>query len=280
MQISSPHRCARRAMPVADETCPFQQFTGDHPVELLVVDEEARDRLPHLASAVLGSHRHRRPKLRVILANPRENGALRPRGPGEHGQLRPVADDARPRTGRRGCPRPLIAEVGESSPPNSVSSAARWLAPRPPTRRDSAMPSRSIICLARTLPPPGIDSRRAETFIFPITSSDLPSLSTWGSVVEPRLRRFLTSARSLRALAAFSRAAARCSGVRGGRATPVHLGFRIEKLASGGETSEFTAPGPTQTLCHLLPMTTICSRSDTICHVQEAETTPSTGLPG
>ena len=40
--------------------------------------------------------------------------------------------------------------------------------------------------------------------------------------------------------AAFSRAAARCSGVSGGRATRGHLGFRIEKVAPRGETSEFS----------------------------------------
>src|SRR5450432_1774918 len=96
-----------------------------------------------------------------------------------------------------------------------------------------------MICLARTLPTPGMDSSRAETFILPTTSSVWPSLRTEGRVVKPCLSRFLTSARSLRALAAFSRAAVRCSGVSGGRATRGHLGFRIEKVAPRGETSEF-----------------------------------------
>jgi hypothetical protein len=40
-------------------------------------------------------------------------------------------------------------------------------------------------------------------------SSLWPSLRTWDKLVEPCLRRFLTSARSFRARAAFSRAAAR-----------------------------------------------------------------------
>ncbi len=126
---------------------------------------------------------------------------------------------------------------------NSFSSAIRWFAPSPRTRRDSAIPSRSIICLARTLPTPGIDSRSADTFILPTTSSVWPSLRTCGRLVAACLSLFLISARSLRALAAFSRAAARCSGVRGGRATRGHLGFRIEKLCSRGETSEFSPPG-------------------------------------
>jgi hypothetical protein len=69
---------------------------------------------------------------------------------------------------------------------------------------------------------------------------------TSDKVVAPRLRRFLTSARSLRALAAFSRAAARSSGVRGGRATRGHLGFRREKGLSGGETSQSSTLSATQ----------------------------------
>src|SRR5580692_4492698 len=101
------------------------------------------------------------------------------------------------------------------------------------------MPSRSMICLARTLPTPGIDSSSADTFILPTTSSVWPSLRTWGRDVAPCFSRFFTSARSLRAWAAFASAAARCSGVRGGRATRGHLGFRIEKVAPRGETSEF-----------------------------------------
>src|SRR5580704_8989723 len=86
-------------------------------------------------------------------------------------------------------------------------------------------------------------SSNAETFILPTVSSAWPCFRTAGKVVEPRFRLFLTSARSLRALAAFSRAAARCSGVRGGRATPCHLGFRIENIGSGWESSEFGSPG-------------------------------------
>src|SRR5690349_25115158 len=97
------------------------------------------------------------------------------------------------------------------------------------------MPSLSMICFARTLPTPGRDSSRAPTFILPITSSVVPCLMTSDKDVAPRLRRFFTSARSLRALAAFSRAAARSSGVRGGRATRGHLGFRWKKVCREGK---------------------------------------------
>src|SRR6202451_29042 len=121
------------------------------------------------------------------------------------------------------------------SAPNSCSSAARWLVPSPRTRRDSAIPSLSMICFALTLPTPGRDSSSAETFILPITSSVPPSLMTSVKLGAPRLRRFFTSARSLRALAAFSSAAARSSGVRGGRATRGHLGFRRKKVCREGK---------------------------------------------
>src|SRR3974390_1849955 len=69
---------------------------------------------------------------------------------------------------------------------------------------------------------------------------------TSDKVVAPRLRRFFTSARSLRARAAFSSAAARSSGVRGGRATRGHLGFRWKKGLSGGETSQSRTLSATQ----------------------------------
>src|SRR5690606_20333727 len=127
-------------------------------------------------------------------------------------------------------------------PPNSLSSAARWLAPRPRIRRDSAMLSRSMICLARTLPTPGSDSSRAETFILPMTSLVWPSLRTSVSEIPPCLRRCLTSARSFLAFAAFSRAAARCSGVRGGRATPGHLGFL--SFSEGGRLRKLVGSAP------------------------------------
>src|ERR1035441_5477970 len=64
---------------------------------------------------------------------------------------------------------------------------------------------------------PGTDSSSADTFIFPITSSVVPRLRASGTVTVPRLMQCLTSERSLRARPAFSRAAARASGVRMGR---------------------------------------------------------------
>src|SRR5208282_2073569 len=134
-----------------------------------------------------------------------------------------------------------VCRAVQISAPNSCSSAERWLVPSPRTRRDSAMPSLSMICFARTLPTPGRDSSRAETFILPITSSVAPSLMTSDKLVAPRLRRFFTSARSLRALAAFSSAAARSSGVRGGRATRGHLGFRWKKVCREGKLANHVA---------------------------------------
>ena len=103
-------------------------------------------------------------------------------------------------------------------------SAAAWFEPSPRTRRDSEIPTSSMICRARTRPTPGRDSSRAETFILPMISLSLPSWMT--SAREPceYFSRFLAAARSRRARAAFARAAARCSGVSGGRATEISLG--------------------------------------------------------
>ena len=113
--------------------------------------------------------------------------------------------------------------------------AIRIAAALQPTLRLAEIPIFSMIRCARTLPTPGIDSSRADTFILPTTSSVCPSLRTAGRVVEPCLSRFLTSARSLRALAAFSRAAARCSGVSGGRATlrSPRVSYRKTRSARG-----------------------------------------------
>src|SRR5690606_8802362 len=150
------------------------------------------------------------------------------------------AAPGRPRSGRGR--RGRMDRPPYLAPPNSRSREARWLAPRPRTRRDSAMLSRSMICLARTLPTPGSDSSRAETFILPMTSSVWPSASTSDRETPPCFRRFLTSARSFLALAAFSRAAARCSGVRGGRATPGHLGFL--SFVEGGRLRKLVGSDP------------------------------------
>ena len=123
--------------------------------------------------------------------------------------------------------------------PNRSTSAAIWWAPRPRTRRDSEIPISSMICFARTLPTLGSDSSSAETFILPRTSFSWPSLMTSSRLPPAYLRRCFTSARSRRAAAAFSSAAARCSAVRGGRATesprgsPLH-GQRRTGARGGG----------------------------------------------
>ena len=103
------------------------------------------------------------------------------------------------------------------SPLNSASRALRWLAPSPRTRRVGEISRRSMIFAARALPTPGRDSRTAETRILPITSSVSPCLRTSLTVAPLLLSRSRSSARALRAAAAFSSAAARCSGVRSGR---------------------------------------------------------------
>jgi hypothetical protein len=76
-----------------------------------------------------------------------------------------------------------------------------------------------MIALALTFPTPGSASSSAETLSLPIASSVFPSWMTADNVVWPYFRRFFTAARVARAAAAFSKAADRCSGVRGGRAT-------------------------------------------------------------
>ena len=78
-----------------------------------------------------------------------------------------------------------------------------------------------MILRARTLPTPGSDSSTAETFILPTTSLLSALLEHLAQRRTGVLSRFFTAARSRRAIAAFSRAAARCSGVSGGRATQV-----------------------------------------------------------
>src|SRR5262245_17039933 len=62
--------------------------------------------------------------------------------------------------------------------------------------------------------------------------------------------RFLTSARSRRASAAFASAAARCSGVRGGSATPSHLsGVRTTGCESQRNLVAPAAPEQRETPC-------------------------------
>ena len=115
-----------------------------------------------------------------------------------------------------------------------------------------------MICLARTLPTPGRDSRRAETFILPMTSFSWPCLMTSWREAPECLSRFLTSARSRRAAAAFSSAAARCSGVRGGRATPTSPRMSNCRIRTGEEPSR---PTPGEQRATRLPVR--CSATET-----------------
>ncbi len=92
----------------------------------------------------------------------------------------------------------------------------------------------------------------AETFILPTTSSASACSKTAARVVSAFFNRSLSSARCLRASAAFSRAAALCSGVRGGRGTgtPPQFGDRA------AQTSEEVAPR--SSLGHNTLMRTYC----------------------
>src|SRR3954468_19484916 len=94
-----------------------------------------------------------------------------------------------------------------------------------------------MILAARALPTPGRDSRTAETRILPMTSSVSPCLRTSPTVVPLLFSRSRSSARALRAAAAFSRAAARCSGDNSGRGTEqpnrVHDGCQPGGCSSG-----------------------------------------------
>src|SRR5690554_338549 len=102
---------------------------------------------------------------------------------------------------------------GVGGQPNLSIRAACWCGPRPRTRRVSEMPISAMIARALTLPTPGRDSSNETTLSLPMTSSVCPVLITSESEPCEYLSLFFTSARAWRALAAFSSAAARCSGV-------------------------------------------------------------------
>src|SRR6476646_3883030 len=211
--LDGPARRAVLGAPVHHR--PLQELPRRaHPLELGVVDEVVVDALDLTGPRVAGGRRHRQPHLREVLTDVCRDGPL------AHGG----------RTGQDDEPALVRGHGGrDQACSNRASSAAIWLAPRPRTRRLSEMPTSSMIWRARTRPTPGMDSSSAETFILPTMSSFLPSAMTSDSEPWAYLRRFLTAARSRRALAAFSRASARCSGVSGGRATVSLLervGFR------------------------------------------------------
>src|SRR5918993_204986 len=188
----------------------------DHGVELLVGDEPVVDAVLLTRPRWAGGGRDGDPDLGVPAPHVGGHGAL------AHGCRAGEDDQAGPADG--------VAASGldhDASGPNSRSSAATCLTPRPRTRRLSAMPRRCITCRARTRPRPGTDWRSSTTRILPMTSLVRPSSST--SRIDPPefFSRFLTSARSRREAAALSRAAWRCSGVRGGKATKAVLLDRI-----------------------------------------------------
>ena len=112
-----------------------------------------------------GGRRHRDPDLRVVLADVRRDRAL--------------ADRGRARRGRRAATRSRVGRRLDVPARRTRARAPRpgWCPGRGPggSRRS---PSRSIICLARTLPRPGIDCSRSTTRILPMTSLFWPSCST------------------------------------------------------------------------------------------------------
>src|SRR5215207_8480445 len=126
--------------------------------------------------------------------------------------------------GRRG------AIPGQPRSLNSAISALIWLAPSPRNRLLSAMPMRFMISRARTLPTPGIDCSRSMTRSLATTSLTLDSAMTSLRLAPEFFSRFLTSALSRRAAAAFSRAALRCSGVNVGSATGVTSHRRLRSF--------------------------------------------------
>src|SRR6478735_3137277 len=203
---------------------PLQQVAlGDHRVELGVGDEPVVHAVLLARAGRTRGGGHGDPDLWMGLAHRSGHRALADgRGAGEDDQARTRGGG----DGRAGGMRrsQVGGAVGHgASGPNSRSSAATCLTPSPRTRRLSAMPRRSITWRARTRPRPGTDWRSSTTRILPMTSLVCPSWRT--STIEPPefLRRFFTSARSRREAAALSRAAWRCSGVRGGKATKAIL---------------------------------------------------------
>ena len=145
-----------------------------------------------------------------------------------------------------------VCRAVQISAPNSCSSADRWLVPSPRTRRDSAMPSLSMICFARTLPTPGRDSSRAETFILPITSSAGAILDDIGQGGGPALEAvlhlgafFACTCSLLQRRRTFFRSEGRKSHSGSPRVS-------LEKGLSGGETSQSRTLSATQTSVYVI----------------------------
>src|SRR5690625_3294520 len=204
------HRTAGRPVPVlAVDHGPLQELAvGDHPVELGVGDEVVVHAVDLVGTGTAGGGGDREPHLGVTAADVGGDGALADGGgPGEDGQ--PCLGSGR---------------GGRHGHPNRSTRDSTWLWPSPRTRRDSEIPTSAMMFRLLTFPTPGSDSRSSTTRILPKASSPLASSMTLDSVVCEYFRRFFTSARRFRAAAALASAAARCSGVRDGRATAITSG--------------------------------------------------------
>src|SRR6266545_1659404 len=182
-------RGARGAVEVAGELGPFQQLLGvDEVPELRPVHEVVVLPVGLVLATRAGGHRDRQPhpsRARLVVV--------------AHRLFVP-------------CPAHLPAV-------NSPSSAFRCWSPSPRRRRLSAIFSFSMIWVARILPIPGSACSTAETLSLPTTSSVSARSRTAESVVLPDLSCSFSSARALRISAAFSSAAARCSGLSVGSGT-------------------------------------------------------------
>jgi hypothetical protein len=195
------HGAAGGAVEVPGELRVLEQLAAlDHAGELRVVDEPVVDAVGLPRPGTAGRRRHRQPDLGVWSRTTRR---------------RPCS-----------CPTPLGPDrtVRRAVRRHRTPARARrpgWCRGRGPGGLGDLEPFHDL--RARTLPTPGIDSSRADTFILPMMSSCCPSAITSPIEAPECLSRFFTSARTRRASAAFSSAAARCSGVRGGRATAAFL---------------------------------------------------------
>ena len=142
---------------------------GDHPVELVLVDEVVVHAVDLAGPRGPGRRRHRDPDLGVAGAQSRGDGALADGGgSGEHGQPAGSSPVRRRLPARGASAAEALDERGDLVGPEPAHPAGLGDADLVHDLR------------ARTLPTPGRDSSRADTFILPITSSSCPSLITSG----------------------------------------------------------------------------------------------------
>src|SRR5690625_1738263 len=214
------------AVPAVDDG-PFQHLAGlDQAGELVLAHEVVVDAVDLTAPGRAGGGRDGQPDLRVARPDRGGDGPLADRG--GTGQDR--------HRGRCLCG---TGPDGIAHSEKCATSFCAWCEPRPRILREGEIPISSMICWALTLPTPGRASRRAETRRRPTISLVSASLSTL-EISSPRrpalsFRRALMAARSRRASAAFFRASARCSGVRGGRAT-VLTSCSVARRSGSGRT--------------------------------------------